>query len=245
MACLLMDMVVMMICIVLTLARRCQRTVFFGRPCRDRLVSHRDFCLADDDVGVRIPYCGTDKSIMKSRRRAAAKRSRVRCFKGQGNAKGNTLTKRTLAGKDKFTSTTLLSDQRGAVAFETVIVFGFMIMSLLLPLADIAIAGFQFVSAWGALRAFGQSIQYDRPPDPTNASGWTSSKLATADPRFPIQQFQLLCGDNNNPCSTTNTASPKYYSYTTTVTLSPMMLRSVLCNANPCSFTLPYSERFE
>ena len=44
---------------------------------------------------------------------------------------------------------------------------------------------------------FGQSIQYDPPPDVTNASGWTSSKLAKADPRFPIQQFQLVCGDAN------------------------------------------------
>ena len=44
------------------------------------------------------------------------------------------------------------------------------------------------------------------------------------------------------------TLPTKYYSYTTTVTLAPMVLRSVLCtssNANHCSFTLPYSERFQ
>ena len=49
-------------------------------------------------------------------------------------------------------------------------------------------------------------------------------------------------------CSTTNVlGSPKYYSYTTSVTLSPIVLRQVLCgSANPsCSFTLPYSERFQ
>ena len=68
------------------------------------------------------------------------------------------MTERTLAEKDKLTSTTLLSDQRGAVAFEMLIVCLFMMMSLLLPLADVAIAGFQFVSAWEALRAFGQYI---------------------------------------------------------------------------------------
>jgi hypothetical protein len=122
------------------------------------------------------------------------------------------------------------------------IVWLFLVMSLLLPLADIAIAGFQFISARGALRGFGQSIQYDK-PDFTNASGWTSSKLAKADPRFPIQQFRLVCGDTNLDCSPSNSASPQYYSYTTTVTLSPMVLRSVLCNANPCSFTLSYSEQ--
>ena len=152
------------------------------------------------------------------------------------------MTERTaLAGKNKLASTTLLSDQRGAFAFEMPFVWLFLAMSLLLPLADVAAAGFRFISAWGALRNFGQSIQYDPPPDVTNASGWTSSKLAKADPRFPIQNFQLVCG--NSACSTTNTASPKYYSYTTTVTLSPMVLRSVLCTSS-CSFTLPYSERF-
>jgi hypothetical protein len=138
-----------------------------------------------------------------------------------------------------------IADQRGAVALEMPSVWLFLMMSLLLPLADVAIAGFQFVSAWGALRAFGQSIQYDPPLDVTNASGWTSSKLAKADPRFPIPNIRFVCGDANLDCSPGNIDSPKYYSYTTTVTLSPMVLGSVLCNANPCSFTLPYSERFQ
>jgi hypothetical protein len=149
------------------------------------------------------------------------------------------MTERTLGGN----STTLLSDQRGAVALEMPAVVFFLMISLLLPLADLAIAGFQFVSAWEALRAFGQSIQYDPPPDVTNASGWTLSKLAKADPRFPIQNFKLVCGDTNVVCSPSNSASPKYYSYTTTVTLSPV-LRRVLCDAGLCSFTLPYSGRF-
>ena len=140
-----------------------------------------------------------------------------------------------------------IANQRGAVALEMPGVVLFLMMSLLLPLADLAIAGFQFVSAWGALRAFGQSIQYNPPPNITDASAWTSSALAKADPRFPIQQFQLVCGDTNTVCSPSNSASPTYYSYTTTVTLSPMVLSSVLCtssNANHCSFTLSYSGRF-
>jgi hypothetical protein len=179
---LVIDMLLVMICIGLTLAQRCQRAAFFGRPCRGRLVSHKD---------------------------------------------------------------SFIADQRGAVAFEMPIVYLFMMMSLLLPLADVAIAGFQFVSAWEALRGFGQSIQYDK-PDFTNASGWTSSKLAKADPRFPIQQFRLVCGDANLDCSPSNSASPQYYSYATTVTLSPMILSAVLCtssNANKCSFILSYSEQ--
>jgi len=211
-------------------------------------MSHRDSFIADDDIGVRAAYCSADKSIMKSRRHVAAKRSRAKCFKDQGNAEGNIIGKRTLAKKDKLTSATLLSDQRGAVAFEMPIVWLFMMMSLLLPLADVAIAGFQFISAWGALRAFGQYVQLHPPPDVTNTSSWT---LPTTVAGYPISNVQVLCGDTNAGavCSSGNATSPtKYYSYTTTVTLAPMVLRPVLCtsgNADPCSFTLPYSERFQ
>jgi hypothetical protein len=133
------------------------------------------------------------------------------------------------------------------------IVFAFLIFSLLLPAADVAIAGFRFISAREALRAFGQSIQYSPPADVTNASSWASSALAKADPNFPIPSIQLICGDSNIACSGTNPDSTdpskaKYYVYTTTVTLAPMVLKSVLCtsgNANPCTFTLSYSERFQ
>jgi hypothetical protein len=129
-----------------------------------------------------------------------------------------------------------ISDQRGAVALEMPIVWLFMMMSLLLPLADLAIAGFQFVSAWQALRAFGQSIQYNPPPDVTNTGAWKST-LPTTVAGYPISNLQVVV---DGPI--------KYYSYTTAVTLSPMVLGSVLCtssNANHCSFTLPYSERFQ
>jgi len=155
-----------------------------------------------------------------------------------------------LARKAKSISTNLLSDQRGAASLEMTIVSLFMMLGLLLPLTDLAAAGFNFVSAWQALRGFGQSIQYAPPPDVTNVpSGWTSSVLAKA-AAAGLQNFgiQLVCGDNNIVCSTTNTAPPLYYSYTATVTLSPIVLRPVLCtsgNANPCTFTLSYSERFQ
>ena len=130
-----------------------------------------------------------------------------------------------------------IANQRGAVALEMPAVVLLLMMSLLLPLADLAIAGFQFVSAWGALRNFGQYLQYNPPPDVTNTSGWKSRVLAKADPRFPINNLQVVV---DGPI--------KYYSYATTVTLSPMVLGpplGVLCTANPCSFTLPYSERFQ
>ena len=143
-----------------------------------------------------------------------------------------------------------IANQRGAAALEMPIVCLFMMLSLLVPLADLAIAGFQFVSAWGALRAFGQYVQYRPPPDVTNTSSWTST-LPTMVAGYPISNVTVLCGNTNAGavCSSSNVTLPtKYYSYTTTVTLAPMVLRSVLCtsgNANPCSFTLPYSERFQ
>jgi Flp pilus assembly protein TadG len=141
-----------------------------------------------------------------------------------------------------------IADQRGVIALEMPIVTIVLIFSLLLPLADVAIAGFQYISAWQALRAFGQSIQYAPPPDFTDTSSWSSSAIAKADPRYPIPSIQLVCGDAATACSAANTESPKYYSYSTIITLAPMVLRSVLCtsgNANPCAFTLPYSERFQ
>jgi Flp pilus assembly protein TadG len=148
-----------------------------------------------------------------------------------------------LRQKDSF-----IADQRGAVALEMPFVFLFMMVSLLFPLADVAVAGFQYISAWQALRAFGQSVQYSPPADFTDTSSWTSSALAKADPGFPISDFQLVCGDTKSVCSATNFVSPKYYSYTTTITLAPMVLRTALCtskNTNPCSFTLLYTERFQ
>lgn len=137
-----------------------------------------------------------------------------------------------------------IDDQRGAVAFETMIVYIFLVASLLMPLADVAAAGFRFISAWAALRGFGQYLQYNAPPDLTNASSWASSARAKADPSFPISSIQVLCGDSNAVCSAGNLNSPKYYSYTTTVTLAPIVLRSVLCPSS-CTYTLSYSERFQ
>ncbi|MDN5005306.1 hypothetical protein ACFQZO_31080 [Bradyrhizobium sp. GCM10027634] len=142
----------------------------------------------------------------------------------------------------------LMADQRGAVAFEMPVVTIFLMFSLLLPLADVAIAGFQFISAWEALRGFGQSIQYSPPSDVSNASSWVSSAIAKADTRYPITTINLLCGANSSACSATNTALPISYSYSTTVTLAPLVLKSVLCTSgagNSCTFTLSYSERFQ
>src|SRR5438105_7099867 len=109
------------------------------------------------------------------------------------------------------------------------IVYIFLVASLLMPLADVAAAGFQFISTWSALRGFGQYLQYNPPPDVTNASSWAATASAKADPRFPISNLRVLCGDTTTAvCSAANVSAPvKYFSYTTTVTLAPIVLRSV------------------
>jgi hypothetical protein len=140
------------------------------------------------------------------------------------------------------------ADRRGVVSFEMPIVFSLLMFSFLLPLADLAMAGFQYISAMQALRAFGQSILYSPPTDISNTSSWTTTAIAKADSKYPVSNFQLICGDNDVACSAANNVTPKYYSYATTVTLSPLLLKSVLCtssNTNACTFTLSYTERFQ
>jgi hypothetical protein len=173
---------------------------------------------------------------------SCSKLLRASCFKGQGNARGNTLTGRAvLAGKNKLASTTLLSDQRGAVALEMPIVWLFLMMSLLLPLADLAIAGFKFVSADQALRDMGQRTQYSTPDatDPNSITNWKSS-LPTTVAGYPIS-VKVYCGDPGAEAPCAGATWPKYYTFTTSFTLSPMVLGSVLCS----TCTVNYSERFQ
>jgi hypothetical protein len=146
-----------------------------------------------------------------------------------------------------------IADQRGAIAVETMIVYVFLVSGLFMPLADAAAAGFQFISAWGALRSFGQYIQYNNPPDPTNPGTWQSA-LQTTVGGYTIGNLQVRCGDASAVCSSANMTmtladgsvvpAPKYFTFTTTLTLDPIVLRSVLCPSS-CTYTLSYSERFQ
>jgi hypothetical protein len=135
-----------------------------------------------------------------------------------------------------------IADQRGAVAFETMIVYIFLVAFLLMPLADVAAASFQFISAWTALRSFGQYIQYNNPPDPANPGTWESALQKTV-AGYQIGNIQVMCG--SAACNSGNvTSTPKYFTFTTTVTLAPIVLRGVLCRTS-CTYTFPYSERFQ
>jgi hypothetical protein len=134
------------------------------------------------------------------------------------------------------------------------IVFAFLMFSLLLPLADVAIAGFQYISAWQALRAFGQAIQYSPPDNVTNpSSSWTTKVIAAGTGLGLTSEnfssnFKVLC--DGVACTSANSTAIKSYWYQTSIILSPMTpgLKSVLCTSgvgNGCTFTLSYSERFQ
>jgi hypothetical protein len=141
-----------------------------------------------------------------------------------------------------------VKDNRGAVAFETIIVYVFMVAFLLLPLADVATAGFQYISAWAALRSFGQYLQYNPPPDVTSTSAWVAA-LRTTVGKYTISNIQVLCGDTGAgaACTSANDMPTKYYSYTTTFTLSPISIvvsKPILCPTS-CTYTLTSTERFQ
>jgi hypothetical protein len=151
---------------------------------------------------------------------------------------------RLVSKKDSF-----VADQRGAVAFETMIVYLFMGVFLLLPLADLGIVGFKFLLGWQALRNFGQYVQYNPPANVV--TDWASSTSALTqistmlDTRYPIKNIKLVCGGAppaGDLCSESNPGTPRYYSYSTTFTVSFMVLgRALNCSNNtPCSFTLNY-----
>jgi hypothetical protein len=138
--------------------------------------------------------------------------------------------------KDSF-----IADQRGAVAFEMIIVYLFMVVSLLLPLADVAIAGLKFNSAYQALRDMGQRTQYSNldATDPTSISTWQSSLPTTVD-GYTVSAT-IKCGDAGTAPPCAGTTFPKYYIFSTSFTLSPMVLGSVLCSTCPVN----YSQRFQ
>jgi hypothetical protein len=138
----------------------------------------------------------------------------------------------------------LIGDQRGAAAFEMAAVYIFLVFSLLLPLADLAIAGFRFISAHQSLRDMGARTQYSSPGDVTSSSDITTWKtgLPSAISGFTITT-KIYCGSPGTeaPCGSGAASVMKYYTFTTSFTLSPMVLGSVLCS----TCTLTYTQRFQ
>ena len=134
-----------------------------------------------------------------------------------------------------------IADERGVASFELIIVYPFLLIGLMLPLADLAIAGFQFNSAYQALRDMGQRTQYSTPDatDPNSISAWQRS-LPTTVGGYAIT-VTIKCGDAGTPPPCAGTAFPKYYTFQTSFSLSPMVLGSLLCG----TCTVNYSQRFQ
>lgn len=135
------------------------------------------------------------------------------------------------------------SDRRGAASFELVLIYPILLLGIMLPLADLAAAGYRYISARQALHAFGQYLMYAPPDDLADTSGWFASVQTKADALdFTITNLEVMCGEA--ACSGANLAKPKYYTFDTTVTLTPIVLTSVLCPSS-CTYTISYSARFQ
>jgi hypothetical protein len=150
-------------------------------------------------------------------------------------------TVRARQGQLRGRKESFIADQRGVVAFEMPFVTIVLIFSLLLPLADVAIAGFKFISAYQALRDMGQRTQYSTPDatDANSISTWQSSLPTTVD-GYTVSAT-IKCGDAGTAPPCAGTTFPKYYSFQTSFSLSPMVLGSVLCS----TCTVNYLQRFQ
>jgi hypothetical protein len=131
------------------------------------------------------------------------------------------------------------------IAFELPIIWGLLMFTLLLPLADVAIAGFQFISAHQALRDMGQRTQYSPPTDVTSSASITSwmNALPTQISNYTITA-QVYCGSPGTlaPCApdASGKISAKYYKFSTSFTLSPLVLGTVLCSTCTVSYSQPF-----
>ena len=131
-----------------------------------------------------------------------------------------------------------VEDRRGAVSFEMIIVFAVVMFSVLLPLADLAVAGFKFISAYQLLRDIGQHAQFAPPDDAANGvAAWRSSiglPMTTAD-GYTVAGDVHCTGD----CASGASVS-KYYTFTATFALSPIVLGNVLCSSCSVSYSQPF-----
>lgn len=142
-----------------------------------------------------------------------------------------------MSHKDSF-----IADQRGAAALEMPLVYLLLLFSLLLPLADLAIAGFKFMAAHQALRDMGQRTQFSPPADVTSSTSiasWQSSLPSNVD-GYSVSA-QVYCGNPGAlaPCAS-GTTVPKYYTFTTSFTLAPMVLGKVLCSTCTVNYSQPF-----
>jgi hypothetical protein len=140
----------------------------------------------------------------------------------------------------------LLADRRGIVAFEVPTIMVLLVLGFIIPLADFSVFGYTYISAFQAMRDTGQYMQYHPPSDVT--ATYTLPSSASTIGKYQITNIQIMCG--SAVCSSSNLASPKYYTFQTSFTLTPSsIMRPILCTSgnstNRCKYTLNYTERFQ
>ena len=132
-------------------------------------------------------------------------------------------------------SARLWMDRRGAVALEAVMVMSTIGFALFWPIADIGVAGAKYISTLQALRNYGAYLQYHVPLDVSQAAYAVSVSGHSV-------TVQTLCGDPPGvACAANSTVTPKYYSLSTTISFSPIVLQSVFGGSHP----VVYFQRFQ
>ena len=162
------------------------------------------------------------------------------------------------SGTKVLTLRGLLADRRGVAAFEFIIIAAFLIFVLLLPIADVAVAGLRYMQVRQAMRDLGALVQYNQPPDLTNAGTWPTLPTTvgtfsvTIGTVFPTSENQInitvSCGTPVNgaaagPACTsadlTNPSTPKYVWMGAVVKLNPIVLKTITGG------NLGYTERLQ
>ena len=133
-------------------------------------------------------------------------------------------------------------DRRGVAALEFALIMP-VIIALFVPIADVGMAALQYMTAYQAVRTAGAYARYHPPSDITDlaAGSWKTTVLGMLPPGSAVH---AKCGDPDSgsvaDCSTGNLAQPRWFEFSTTVNLDPLIVES-LRGAYP----VDYSERFQ
>jgi Flp pilus assembly protein TadG len=147
----------------------------------------------------------------------------------------------------------LLADRRGVAAFEFLIVAGFLLFVLLLPIADVGVAALRYMQTKQAMRDLGAFVQYNPPPDltafsaatwktlPANVGAFTVA-IGTGLPASETQiNITVSCGTPGataGPACTladmANLSTPKYVWMGAVINLTPIVLP---ITGGPLSYT--------
>jgi Flp pilus assembly protein TadG len=161
----------------------------------------------------------------------------------------NSLTDQRGTGPKVLALRGLLADRRGVAAFEFVLIAAFLLLVLLLPIADVGVAALRYMQVRQAMRDLGALVQYpkNQPPDLTavSAATWTLPKMVgtfsvTVGTGFPTGENQInvtvSCGTPTagaaaGPACTSadlsNASTPKYVWMGAVVILNPIVIKTL------------------